>query len=81
MTSTSESPTSNPVELLPGVVRPKENRFGWLRVGAVAAASALLGGVAAAWYYRKTLAQLREAETTLPATAKSAIEDDSAEDF
>jgi hypothetical protein len=81
MTSTSESSTSNTTELPSGVVPTTHNRLGWLRVGAVAAASAVLGGMAAAWYYRKTLAQLREAETALPATAKSAIEDDSAEDF
>jgi len=36
---------------------------GWLRIGAVAAASALAGGLAAAWFYRKTLARLRQAET------------------
>jgi hypothetical protein len=35
---------------------------GWLKVGAVAAASALAGGMVAAWWYRKTLARLREAE-------------------
>jgi hypothetical protein len=34
----------------------------WIKVGAVAAASALAGGVAAAWYYRKTLNYLRQAE-------------------
>ncbi|HWT66617.1 MAG TPA: hypothetical protein VN151_10935 [Terracidiphilus sp.] len=33
---------------------------GWLKLGVVAAASGILGGLAAAWYYRKTLAQLRE---------------------
>ncbi|MDR3739485.1 MAG: hypothetical protein P4L40_10740 [Terracidiphilus sp.] len=33
---------------------------GWLKMGAVAAASGILGGLAAAWFYRKTLAQLRE---------------------
>ena len=32
----------------------------WLKLGAVAAASGILGGLAAAWYFRKTLAQLRE---------------------
>ena len=36
---------------------------GWIRVGAIAAASALVGGLAAAWYYRKTLNTLREAES------------------
>lgn len=34
----------------------------WIRMGAVAAASALAGGLAAAWFYRKTLRALREAE-------------------
>jgi hypothetical protein len=34
----------------------------WLNVGAVAAVSALAGGLAAAWYYRKTLRTLQEAE-------------------
>jgi hypothetical protein len=31
-------------------------------VGAIAAASALAGGVAAAWWYRNTLKKLRQAE-------------------
>ena len=35
----------------------------WVRVGAVAAASALAGGLAAAWFYRKTLISMREAES------------------
>ena len=35
----------------------------WMRVGAVAAASAFAGGLAAAWYYRKTLHTFREAES------------------
>lgn len=43
----------------------KAVRPDWLRVGAVAAASALLGGLAVLWYYRKTLARLREAEEAL----------------
>jgi hypothetical protein len=34
----------------------------WLRVGAVAAASALAGGLVAAWWYRKTITRLRQAE-------------------
>ncbi|HEY6487852.1 MAG: hypothetical protein WCC26_21445 [Terracidiphilus sp.] len=45
-------------DLEPKVAHPT----GWVRVGIVAAASALAGGVAAAWYYRKTLARLRQAE-------------------
>jgi ferric-dicitrate binding protein FerR (iron transport regulator) len=37
-----------------------ERRPGWLRLGLVAMASALAGGVAAAWWYRKTLNKLHE---------------------
>jgi hypothetical protein len=37
----------------------------WMKVGAVAAASALAGGLAAAWFYRKTLTHLRNAESGL----------------
>lgn len=36
----------------------------WVKVTTVAAASALAGGLAAAWYYRKTLNDLRAAEET-----------------
>ena len=39
----------------------------WMKVGAVAAASALAGGLAVVWFYRKTL--------TLPQNANSAPED------
>jgi hypothetical protein len=35
---------------------------GWVRMGAVAVGSALAGGLLAAWWYRKTLNQLRQAE-------------------
>jgi hypothetical protein len=35
----------------------------WIKVGAVAAASALAGGLAAAWFCRKTLNTLRQAES------------------
>ena len=34
----------------------------WLKVGAVAVASALAGGLAAGWFYRKTLHQLQNVE-------------------
>jgi hypothetical protein len=34
----------------------------WIRVGVIAAASALAGGLAAAWFYRKTLNNFRQAE-------------------
>jgi hypothetical protein len=35
---------------------------GWFKVGTVAAASALAGGLVAAWWYRKTLKKLQMAE-------------------
>ena len=41
----------------PSDTRPR----GWFRVGVLAATSALAGGLAAAWYYRKTLTRLRQA--------------------
>ena len=66
-----EKPDANPVPVPPG----------WLKVGAVAAASAVLGGMAAAWFYRKTLAQLREAEHKISASGPKIIEDESPEDF
>jgi hypothetical protein len=34
----------------------------WVKVGVIAAASALAGGLAAAWFYRKTLNTLQNAE-------------------
>lgn len=54
---------------------------GWLKVGAIAATSALLGGLAAAWFYRKTLSRLREAEHEIPVSEFGATGDDSPEDF
>ncbi|HEY2469684.1 MAG TPA: hypothetical protein VGI45_17835 [Terracidiphilus sp.] len=53
----------------------------WMMVGAIAAASAVVGGLAAAWFYRKTLSQLREAEEKVPDSEVIATEDDSPEDF
>ena len=38
----------------------------WLKVGVVAAGSAIAGGLAAAWYYRNTLTRLRQAENHSP---------------
>lgn len=35
---------------------------GWVRSGAVAVTGALVGGLLAAWWYRNTLNQLRQAE-------------------
>lgn len=46
------------------VVEPRSLR--WLKVGVVAAGSAIAGGLAAAWYYRNTLTRLRQAENQSP---------------
>jgi hypothetical protein len=51
-----------------------------LKVGLLAAASALAGGLAAAWYCRKTLARLRQAEAALeldenPTSANGVVEE------
>ena len=80
MASDLESPAS---KLPPpaGGSNGKRPPGGWLKVGAVAAASAVLGGLAAAWFYRKTLSQLREAEDRIPDSEFLATEDDSPEDF
>ena len=52
----------------------------WLKVGLVAAASALAGGVAAAWWYRKTLTKLRQGDENLPNPDFRISTDDSAEE-
>jgi hypothetical protein len=39
------------------------SRPAWIKVGVIAAASALAGGLAAAWFYRNTLNKLRQAES------------------
>jgi hypothetical protein len=56
MTNHLESNSSTVPEKEPG--KPA----GWIKVGAVAAGSALAGGLLAAWWYRKTLSKLRQAE-------------------
>jgi hypothetical protein len=48
---------------------------GWFRLGMVAAASAFAGGLAAAWWYRKTLTKLRESEE-LTENPQNGISDD-----
>lgn len=50
-------------------------------MGALAAASALAGGLAAAWFYRNTLAQLRQAESNGHGPAVKTSETGSEEDF
>jgi len=56
MTNSLESSSSSGESAKPD--RPD----GWFRVGTVAAASALAGGLLAAWWYRKTLKKLQQAE-------------------
>jgi len=42
---------------------PEASLPAWIKLGAIAAASALAGGLAAAWFYRNTLKALRQAES------------------
>jgi hypothetical protein len=58
MANTSESNTSPSKEAL------QAQHSGWLKVGVIAAGSALAGGLAAAWWHRKTLRKLRETGET-----------------
>lgn len=89
MTSTLKSSVSAAVNSEPRASRRSAAPHGWLKVGAVAAASAVLGGLAAAWFYRKTLSRLREAEDGVLREAEDGVqsseagitEDESAEDF
>ena len=54
---------------------------GWIKVGAIAAASAALGGLAAAWFYRKTLSRLREAGDDFQDPIPNITENETEEDF
>lgn len=60
MASHSESDTCLSVQT------PDSQSSGWLKVGVVAAAYALVGGLAAAWWYRKTLKKLRQTGENTP---------------
>jgi flagellar basal body-associated protein FliL len=40
--------------------KTSEGTSGWVRIALITAASAVAGGLATAWFYRKTLARLRE---------------------
>ena len=43
------------------LIQPRgDQRSKWTNAGVIAAASALAGGLAAAWWYRKTLKTLRQ---------------------
>jgi hypothetical protein len=53
----------------------------WLKLGVVAAASAFAGGLAAAWWYRKTLTKLRDAEQDHSDSHFEISEDNPADDL
>ena|GEM_PF-1789397 len=77
-----ESSISEKSRLSPDADRRARSANGWLnKVGTVAAASAILGGLAAAWFYRKTLSRLREAENEIQDSEPQSTEDASGEDF
>lgn len=51
-------------------------KLGWTKFGLIAMASAVLGGMATAWWYRNTLIRLRQAEETAPNPQFGISEDD-----
>ena len=57
---------------------PRNSRS-WIRLAAIAAASAMAGGLAAAWYYRKTLNRLNQDGQT-PLDSKFGIIDERTDD-
>jgi len=73
---------ASPLESLPSSPDNTKDSHprGWLSVGIIAAASALAGGVAAAWYYRKTLTRLRQAQPHAPDFETAHPEDNPEED-
>jgi hypothetical protein len=85
MTNSVKSSSSEPNAALPGDVGTNVGRRGapkgWVKVGAIAAASAVLGGLAAAWFYRKTLSQLQEASNDITDFPQKATQDGTEEDF
>jgi hypothetical protein len=74
MASHLESDTSSSAQT------PDSQSFGWLKVGVAAAASALAGGLAAAWWYRKTLKKLRQPGENTPNPQFGILTDDPADD-
>lgn len=81
MISDVKSTNSGDIDATADAARQGTDPNSWLKVGAIAAASAMLGGLAAAWFYRRTLTQLREAENEIPDSKSRIIEDESGEDF
>ena len=53
----------------------------WMKFGLIAMASAVLGGMATAWWYRKTLIRLRQAEETTPNPQIGIWDDDSVDEI
>ena len=76
-----DSSPSEKSQPAPGSDRHDRTANGWLKVGTIAAASAVLGGLAAAWFYRKTLSRLREAENEIQDSESPSIENATEEDF
>jgi len=59
--ATTSDSESEPSKL---ALAPKRPRIKWGKVGVVAAASVLVGGLAVAWWYRKTLKILQQTDET-----------------
>ena len=70
MTNLLESESSSPAQVAPSAARM------WVKVGAIAAASALAAGLAAAWWHRKTLEKLRQAHENGTNPQFGIVEDD-----
>lgn len=61
---------------IPTSEEPQNRPENWVRVGAVAALSAIAGGLAAAWWYRRTLTKLQDADNELPVAPAEVDEDE-----
>lgn len=53
----------------------------WMKFGLIAMASAVLGGMATAWWYRKILIRLRQAEEAGPNPQIGIWDDDSGDEI
>ena len=74
---------TTPVESDVPAIHPEDSATpsGWRNFGLIAVASAVLGGMATAWWYRKTLIRLRQAEGTAPDPKLWISEDDLGDDI
>ncbi|HUX44691.1 MAG TPA: hypothetical protein VMV57_08085 [Terracidiphilus sp.] len=74
---------ANDLESAPSATEPVQetDASNWLKVGALAVASALAGGLAVMWFYRNTLAHLRQAEDQAENSDFQMPETDDGEDF